>query len=278
MTWPLLPRFLTHIPGGGDAAWFLWQLWWFKYTLLDLRSSPFVTDLIYYPLTDVPVTTQTPINEVLTLPLQTAIGVVPLYNTLFLLSYIFSGYFTYLLGLALLRRRDLAFIGGVIFAFCAYRGMRGLGHLSLLTTQWMPLALLCALLCWRRPSWQRGAATGITAALVALSSPYYAGLFLFPVLLVGGIYLLLCRRHELRRCSLWQAGTVAAVVFVFGVIPFYLPLLLAPAEIHAVNQGLAEYTSQFSGQICSLGSCPLVFIHFGDGTPHRSTTNLPHPI
>lgn len=250
-TWPVLPRFMTHIPGGGDAPWFLWQLWWFKHALLNLRQSPFVTDLIYHPLTDVPVTVQTPINEFFTLPLQIAVGVVPLYNLLFLLSYIFSGYFTYLLGLLLVKRRDLAFLGGVIFAFCAYRGMRGLGHLSLLTTQWMPLALLCAILCWRRPSWQRGVATGVAAALVALSSPYYLGVFLFPVLTVGLIYLLCWRYHQLRWHALVQAGIMAGGIFVLMVGPFYLPLLFVAPEIYAVNQRLAEFIWQYSADLLS---------------------------
>ncbi|MCB0120656.1 MAG: hypothetical protein KDE58_00355, partial [Caldilineaceae bacterium] len=225
VTWPVVPRFFTHIPGGGDAAWFLWQLWWFKHALLDLRQLPYRTDLIYYPLTDVPVTSQTPFNEFLTMPLQVAIGLVPLYNVLFLLSFVLSGYFTYLLGLALFRRRSVAVVGGVIFAFCAYRGMRGLGHLSLLTTEWMPLALLLAIQCWRRPTWQRGAATGIATALIALSSPYYVGLFLFPVIGIGGGYMLLARRRRLKERALWRAALVAATVAALCTLPFYLPML-----------------------------------------------------
>lgn len=251
VTWPVVPRFLTHIPGGGDGAWFLWQLWWFKHALLDLRQLPYRTDLIYYPLTDVPVTAQTPLNEIFSWPLQVAIGLVPLYNTLFLLSYILSGYFTYLLGMALFRRRTVAFVGGVIFAFCAYRGMRGLGHLSLLTTEWMPLALLLALQCWRRPSWQRGAATGIVTALVALSSPYYVGLFLLPVLMMGGLYLVATRWRQLWRAALWRAAIIGAVIAFTITFPFYFSMLLMITEIHTVNQDLALSAWLYSADLLS---------------------------
>jgi len=36
----------------------------------------------------------------------------------------------------------LAFVAGAIFAFNAYHSVRSLGHLSLASTQWLPLALL----------------------------------------------------------------------------------------------------------------------------------------
>ncbi|MEZ4862122.1 MAG: hypothetical protein R3C14_12470 [Caldilineaceae bacterium] len=278
VTWPVFPHFLTHIPGYGDAPMFLWEFWWFKHALLDLRQSPFTTDLIYYPLTDVPVTAQTPINEFFTLPLQVAIGVAPLYNLLFLASYIFSGYFTYWLGLTLVRRRDLAFLGGVIFAFCAYRGMRGLGHMSLLTTQWMPLALLLAVQCWRRPTIKRALATGVVTSLVALSSPYYLGLFLFPVLLVGGLYLLVWHWRTLWRWPLWQAGAVAALVFLIITVPFYLPMFIATPEIQEVNQSLAYTAEAFSADLLSwllpAGLHPLWGKFTGPLYDHFATPNL----
>ncbi|NJN81640.1 MAG: hypothetical protein HC802_04685 [Caldilineaceae bacterium] len=177
LTYPSAFRITSHIPGAGDAPWFLWDLWWFKHALIDLVRSPFVTDLIYFPLRDVPVTWQTQINEFGSIPLQAATNVVVLYNLLFLSTFILSGYFTYLLALRIVGRKELAFFAGIIFAFCSYRGVRAVGHLSLLTTQWMPLALLLAINLWRKPSWRRGVATGVGTSLVALSSPYYVGFF-----------------------------------------------------------------------------------------------------
>lgn len=252
-TWPAIPHFFSHIPGTGDAAWFLWQFWWFKHALLDLQQSPYITNLIYYPLQNVPVMAQTPVNELFALPLQVAFNVVILNNLLFVCTYLLSGYFTYLLGVALTRRRGVAFVGGIIFTFCAVRGIRGLGHLSLLTTQWMPLYLLLAIQCKRRPSWQRGVATGVAAALVALSSPYYIGLFLFPVGLVGALYLSLWQRASLGQKALWQAAGLGGLTFLGLAVPPYLHYLELEAEIYRLIDELQTGSATYAADLLAWG-------------------------
>ncbi len=218
-TYPTVVGLTTNIPGKGDAPHFLWQLWWFKYSMLCLGQSPFRTRLVFHPVGDVAVLPETPVNEFLTIPLQAITGVVLLYNLLVLASFVLSGYFTYLLLDRLELRRDLAFVGGVIFAFCAYRGVRSLGHLSLLTTQWMPLSLLLLHEWRRRPTYSRGASAGLGLSLVALSSPYYVGYFLVPLAVVGAVYVLVWDRAALlaeARSAVLIAATVVALC-----APFY---------------------------------------------------------
>jgi hypothetical protein len=251
VTYPTAFRLTTHIPGGGDAPWFLWQLWWFKRAIVDLGQSPLITGMIYYPLTDVPVTWQTPINEFLTIPLQMATGVVVLYNVLFLSSFVLSGYFMYLLVARIVGRRDLAFVGGLIFAFCAYRGVRGLGHLSLLTTQWMPLCLLLLINCWRRPTILRGLVAGLGVGLVALSSPYYAAYFLLPVALVGSLYVLIWRRSLLMRPSLWSAALVAVLAAGVTAFPFYASFLDVDPEMTEVARSLGDSAYEYGADLLS---------------------------
>ncbi len=251
VTWPLALNFTTHIPGGGDAPWFLWQFWWFKYAPLDLQQLPYQTSQIFYPLTDVPVMAQTPINETLMLPLLVGTNLVLFYNLLFLLSYLLSGYFTYLLGRALGCRASIAFVGGVIFAFCAYRGMRGLGHMSLLTTQWMPLLLLLGLQCWRVPTLQRGLALGTITALVALSSPYYIGLFLLPVALTAALYLPLTKGRALWRPRLWRALLAGAGIAALLTVPLYLHYLFLDRDIYALTATLTIEISRNGADLLS---------------------------
>lgn len=250
-TWPVAANFTTQIPGGGDAPWFLWQFWWFKYALLDLRQLPYTTNLIFYPLTDVPVMAQTPVNEIFTIPIQVAFNLVILNNLLFFLSYTLSGYFTYLLGWALVRRRDLAFLGGIFFAFCAYRGMRGWGHMSLLTTQWMPLTLLLAHQLWHRPTPQRGLALGIVAALVALTSPYYIGLFLLPVGAAAAIYLASRRFRGLWRWQLWRAIAVAGTVILSLLVVAYLHYFYLEDAIYTMTRELGAEAKTYSADLLS---------------------------
>lgn len=250
-TWPAARHFTTHIPGEGDAPWFLWQFWWFKHAIFDLHQLPYTTDMIFYPLTDVPVLAQTPFSEILMVPLLLATNLIVYNNTLFFLSYILSGYFTYLLGRALGCKGLFAFVGGLIFAFCSYRGMRGLGHMSLLTTQWMPLMLLAAYQAWHRPTWQRGIGLGVATALVALSSPYYVGIFLFPVGLVGTLYLARFHWSCLWRGALWRMGMIAAAIASLFVVPAYLHYLFVERDIYAVNSALGADTVQNAADLLS---------------------------
>ncbi len=245
LTYPTAFRMKTHIPGGGDAPWFLWDLWWFKHAIVDLGVTPTTTDMIYHPLTDVPVTWQTPVNEFFTIPLQIIFGLVPLYNILFLGSFVLSGFFTYLLVDHIVDRMDLALSAGALFAFCSYRYVRGIGHLSLLTTQWMPLSLLLLLQCWESPSWRRGLLVGLGIGLVALSSPYYVAYFLLPVFLVGALYSIVWERGALRSRELWAATGAAAVVSAILVVPFYVTFLDLDPEMQAAVRSVADsvYTS-----------------------------------
>lgn len=270
-TFPTAWRLTSHIPGSGDAPWFLWQLWWFKYAIVHLRQSPLVTDMIYHPLQDVPIAWQSPFNELAAIPLQAAFGPVVAYNLLLLSSFILSGYCMYLLILQVIPRilpagdrsqplcypganvplrKSLAFAGGLIFAFCAYRGMRGLHHLSLATTQWMPLSLALAIGLWRKPTLGRAVAAGVATGLVTLSSPYYVAYFLAPVAAVGGIYLVVALRPTITRRHLSLAVATAAVTAVMA-LPFYLGYVQAPADIKAAAQEASAATSVYTADILS---------------------------
>ena len=54
LTWPLVTRLTTHVPGSDTWAYdeytFLWNIWYFKSALIDQHISPLFTDLTFYPL------------------------------------------------------------------------------------------------------------------------------------------------------------------------------------------------------------------------------------
>lgn len=251
VTYPMAWRLGAHIPGDGDAPWFLWQLWWFKHALIDLGRSPLTTNLIYYPLNDVPVTWQSPINELAAIPLVAAFGPLLTYNLLLLSAFVLAGYGMYLLGWQALGRRDLAFVAGLIYSFSAYHGMRGLHHLSLATIQWLPLALAAAISCWRKPGPRRAVAAGVTAALVALSSPYYAAYFLLPAALAGSVYVALWRRQALRRPALWRAAALALSSALLLALPFYATLVLTEPDVQQAARQAAAAASVYAADVLS---------------------------
>ena len=69
------------------------------------------------------------------------------YNVALLLSFVLSGVGMYLLALRLTRSSGAGLAAGTIFCFSAYR-MTNLAQAQLLTTQWMPFALLALLPFW----------------------------------------------------------------------------------------------------------------------------------
>lgn len=249
--WPMPSHPASTIAGGGDAPWFLWDLWWFKRALFQLGVSPFRTDRIYFPLTDVPVQWQTPWNEALMAPLSFGLPLPLVYNILIVATYALTGYGTYLLLSTVTRNRTVAFAGGLLFAFCGYRNVRALGHLSLLTTQWIPFLALAGIQMWKRPSLTRGLVLGVMAACVSLSSPYYTGMVMLPMALAGGLYVLITQPRRLLRRELWWAGGVAAGALILIAAPFYADYLRQDADVYALTRSLGSDTENLSADLLS---------------------------
>ena len=129
--------------------------------------------------------------------------------------------------------------------------MRGLHHLSLATIQWLPLALAAAISCWRKPGRRRAVAAGTTAALAALSSPYYVAYFLLPVALAGSIYLALRRRQALRRPALGPAAATALLTALLLTAPFYASLALAEPDVQQAARQAAASASVYAADVLS---------------------------
>ncbi|MEZ4620930.1 MAG: hypothetical protein R2867_36230 [Caldilineaceae bacterium] len=157
MTWPLITILSSAIPGDGFDGWQnYWNQWWIKVALVDRLQSPLQTDLLYYPTgVGLYFHTLNPFNGVTTLPVQVSFGLIPAYNAVVFLSWSLAGYGVYLLVLWLLRtNRDLApsvlpvnqvlaaFIAGAIFTFSPFHMAHLLGHMQVMSLQWIPFYTL----------------------------------------------------------------------------------------------------------------------------------------
>ncbi|HXW01081.1 MAG TPA: hypothetical protein VEC93_21890, partial [Anaerolineae bacterium] len=95
LTWPLAAHLTTHVPGeptwAFDESTFLWNMWWFKFSWLDLGQSPLASDYIFFPL-GVKLTTYTfnLFNAAFGLPLQLAFSLPLASNLTLLFSYVSS--------------------------------------------------------------------------------------------------------------------------------------------------------------------------------------------
>ncbi len=156
-TWPLATQLGSAIPGDGFDGWQnYWNLWWMKQAWLVEHGSPYFTDMLHYPTgADLRFQTMAPFNGLAFLPVQLAGNVFLAYNAAILFSFVIGGYGAYLLaqyalggaraqcrwgGRAGVARA--AFVAGVVYGFSPYHFAHLLGHLQLISLQWIPFYVL----------------------------------------------------------------------------------------------------------------------------------------
>ncbi len=102
LTYPLVLHFTTHVPGSATWAFdeytFLWNMWWFKYSIFDLQTNPLYSSFIFYPLgISLVLYTYHLHNALLSVPLQPFLSLATINNILLMGSLTLSGYGTFLL-------------------------------------------------------------------------------------------------------------------------------------------------------------------------------------
>jgi hypothetical protein len=141
-TWPLAARLSRTLPNDlGDPILNTWILWWNAHTL-PLTQAWWDAPM-FYPARGALAFSETLLGlSILASPLQW-LGASPVaaYNVLFLLSFPLSAFTAYLLAWSLTRRAGPSIVAGAIYGYAAFRWQH-LGHLQILWSWWMPLALL----------------------------------------------------------------------------------------------------------------------------------------
>lgn len=181
LTWPLVTKLTTHVPGVAqwafDESTFLWNVWYFKHSLVDQVQSPLHSELIWYPLgIDLILYTYNFFHALIAQPLMLAVNLPFASNMALWASTILSGYGTFLLVSYLLGSKGrvvgggwrvasdgpetlthntqhetrntqyAAFVAGALYAFASNRAIYAtLGHYDMVTTQWIPFYILMLL-------------------------------------------------------------------------------------------------------------------------------------
>ncbi|MEP6774747.1 MAG: hypothetical protein ABJA50_04050 [Chloroflexota bacterium] len=147
LTYPVALRLSSEVPGGGDAWANIWNLWWVKQALLDRHINPYHTDMLYYPGgVNLYLHTLTLTAGLISIPLQLlGFNLLATYNLVLLLSFVLAGYGAFLLCHYLSANRWASFVGGAIFTFAPYHFAHLLGHMNLVSLQWIPLYVLVLL-------------------------------------------------------------------------------------------------------------------------------------
>lgn len=250
MTWPLALHLTTAIPGDSFDGWQnFWNLWWVKLALVDRQTTPFVTDILYAPTgVGLYFHTLNPFNGLATLPVQLAGGLYLAYNAVVFLSWTLGGYGVFLLTLWMLRPTKIcqvsenlaylsAFVAGLIFTFSPFHMAHLLGHMQVMSLEWMPFYILYLLRGTERQRTGRpwlgdALCAGLFLVLVGLCDWYFVlYLFLFTGLyLVWGVgdwglrarFLITSLRSLL---SLFLPALIAGLVFLVLLSPILAPMI-----------------------------------------------------
>ncbi len=155
-------HFSTGVIGSGsDDQIFIWNYWWIKHAIVDLKTNPFYTDYLFYPhRTGLVLHALIFLNGLFSIPLQYFLPLPAVYNLFTLLAFALSGLGVFLLAGRLVTDRKAAFAAGLIFA-----SFRCVEPYNISMTQWAPFYLLFILKAFdKKEGW--------------LASAFLAGLFL----------------------------------------------------------------------------------------------------
>jgi hypothetical protein len=239
MTWPLATHLGTRLAADlGDPAFNSWVLAWGAGQILDaLGGNPralatYWHGNIFYnePLT-LAYSEHMTAQVVQILPVYAATGnILVAYNLLFISTFALSGLAVYLLVRDMTERPLAAFLAGLAYAYAPYR-MGQISHVQVLSSYWMPLAILGFHRYFSRVS----AGTSTRAALRALaggaaalvmqhwSCGYYM-LFFAPFIASYCLYEV-ARRGLVRDARVWSHLALAALAVAISSWPFIAPYL-----------------------------------------------------
>jgi len=270
LTWPLLLHFATHVPGDGiDDPALAWNLWWVKARLVDQRDLDlFHVDWLFHPIgINLGFYTLTPLNGLLSVPLQTAFNLVSASNLLLLSSFVLGGFGAYLLVWQELRNAELAsrylpvaaLVAGFVYAFASAKLFYvALGQFNIASSQWIPFCALYTLRLARSTSWSASRRNAAFAALFLVLQAWaeltYAS---FLLLLIALAFLWSFLPHHAVRSTHHAirllAFTLFGLLFLVGIAPFLwamLPDLLTEGDFFASGGGFADlYSADLAGYL-----------------------------
>jgi hypothetical protein len=139
-TWPLAENFTTFVNGNIQDVFH--ELWY-----LHLGSTGtygpfflFSTPLSYYP-TGAPLYFQvlSPFNTLNFMWMSPILGEIVSYNILYMFTFFFAGFTTYVFVKYLTKNNYAAFLAGLAFAFAPIHTGQGFAHLNIMSVEFLPL-------------------------------------------------------------------------------------------------------------------------------------------
>lgn len=247
LTWPAVRDFSSHFfSDGDDGLQTVWNFWWLR-RAWEQGSSPLQTDMLYAPF-GVPLLAHTLslINTAPAAVLGAGLSLQQVYNLAFLASFVLSGVFAFALAWRLCGSFVGAFLSGYAFAFCAYRFAHAVGHLNLITTQWLVLFLLTWVIFLEKRTYLTAGASALSLWLVFFGDYYY----FFYAVLAGGLVFLVdwCLRG---RAMEVRAFAPALVFFSIAAAAPLLPFVFSIVHLSRGGFNVVHHPLDFSMDLLS---------------------------
>ena len=220
-TWPMLPQLGGFVIDKGDPLYSVWAMAWQAHALVTDPLNLFDANVLY-PFKGTLAFDELSFAEaVMAAPFYWLLGNPVLsHNIVLFATFALSGYGVWLLVRELTGSGWAGVIAGMAFAFSFYR-MNHLPHMTLISTQWLPLVLLSAYkLIWTR-RWKWAWALAAFFTLQALSGHYLA---FYTAMALGGLFLFYFLVD--RRLFRWQVVGKAAAglgVSLLAMLPILVP-------------------------------------------------------
>lgn len=255
--WPIAAGIASAVPGtGGDIYQSMWELWWVPYSMFTLHTTPYFTNLIFYPVgANLATQTLAPIAGLVSAVLQ-PVSLAFAYNIIFLIGFVLAGLFTYLLVFHITKHRAASFIAGFIYAFSPMHTIQAFGHLQFTNIEFVPLFLLLFMLTLEEKKHIYAIGAGIAFVLLTFMGDIEQGLMALMIAAFILAYLLIVKseRHRvLDKQFLTRLAEIVIVAFVIGS-PFIVGVLshLNSSALSAVNaQATMQYNELYSPDLLS---------------------------
>ncbi|MGC8687253.1 MAG: hypothetical protein ACP5RM_00955 [Candidatus Micrarchaeia archaeon] len=226
--YPALFNASMVVPGaGGDAYQSAWELWWVPFSIFTLHSSVYSSSFIYFPVgANLATQTLAPLAGLIMYPFQ-LISLQFELNLIFLLGFVLSGFFMYLLAYHITKSKEGSFVAGLIYSFAPMHVAQSFGHLQWISIEFLPMLIL--LLIKMRDShgnnvYKYAILSGIDLVFVTFFGDIEQGILAFLILAIAMVYYILVSRKEiLSRRIVFGAITTLGAFVIFG-LPFIIPI------------------------------------------------------
>jgi hypothetical protein len=211
----------------GDGFQNVWNMWWVNFSVTHLHQLPWHTTYLHYPYgTSLVGQTLNPFNGFVAIILLKFLSLVQAYNTMVVFSFVFGGITAFWLCYFFTKKYVPSLIGGFIFTFSSYHFAHAIGHMQLVSLEWIPLFILLWWQLLTKPRYRTVVGSAVVLLLVLLCDYYY---FLYCVGAAVLILIFLWRRKELADFKLrsnWRPWTVFLVLGAIILLPLPLKLLI----------------------------------------------------